>query len=164
MHNEPTMKSIEWKCTPLIQLNTLQLFDLIKLRIDIFVVEQTCAYPELDEKDRHPDTLHMMGFIHDELICCARLLAPSVSYTESSIGRFAVKKSHRHQGIGSKLMLQCLSQSHDVWPGHDIRISAQQYLQPFYSCFGYKQTSDMYLEDGIPHIEMLRKSSALPTS
>ena len=153
------MKPIEWKCKPFAQLDTNQLYDLIKLRIDVFVVEQTCPYPELDENDRQAETLHIMGFTSDELICCARILAPGVRFKEPSIGRFAVAESSRHQGIGSALMLQCLLQMQNHWPEHDIRISAQRYLQKFYSSFGFQQTSDIYLEDGIPHIEMLKKSA-----
>lgn len=152
------MNVIKWECKSFTELNTQQLFDLIKLRIDIFIVEQTCAYSELDEKDYDKNTLHLMGFDEDKLICCARLLAPGISYPDTSIGRFAVAKSYRQQGIGSALMDQCLEQISNVWPEHNIRISAQQYLNSFYSSFGFNQTSDMYLEDGIPHIEMLKNT------
>jgi len=152
------MNSIKWKCKSFAELNTQQLFDLIKLRIDIFIVEQTCAYSELDEKDRDKNTLHLMGSDEDKLICCARLLAPGTSYPDTSIGRFAVAESYRQQGIGDALMSQCLQQISHAWPEHNIRISAQQYLSAFYSGFGFTQTSDMYLEDGIPHIEMLKNA------
>lgn len=151
------MKPLEWKCKLFSQLSTDELYELIKLRIDIFVVEQTCPYSELDEKDRDNQTLHIMGLHENILICCARLLAPKVSYTETSLGRFAVVESYRGQKIGSELMAECLKQIHHHWPNTDIRISAQQHLSHFYSSFGFKQTSDMYLEDNIPHIEMLKK-------
>jgi len=150
------MKSIKWKCKLFSQLNTDEFYELIKLRIDIFVVEQTCPYHELDEKDRHNQTLHIMGFNNDNLICCARLLAPSVSYAEVSLGRFAVVESYRRQKVGSELMTQCLIQAENHWPNNNIRISAQHHLSLFYEDFGFNQTSDMYLEDNIPHIEMLR--------
>ena len=157
-HNETTMKSIQWKCSLFSQLDTEQLFDLIKLRIDIFVVEQNCPYPELDEKDRHHQTLHMLGFNNEQLICCSRLLAPGVSYPDVSIGRFAVAEPYRNQGIGTELMSQCLFHIQHHWPEHNIRVSAQQYLCQFYTSFGFTQTSDMYLEDDIPHIEMLKQA------
>ena len=152
------MKSIEWKCAQFSQLNIDELYELTKLRIDIFVVEQNCPYSELDEKDRHPGTLHFMGLVDETLICYARLLAPDTSYPEASIGRFAVISSQRKQGIGRKLMQQCLTTISHHWPEQDIRISAQQHLKKFYASFDFTQTSEMYLEDGIPHIEMLKST------
>jgi len=150
------MKSIEWKCKSFSQLSTDELFDLTKLRIDIFVVEQNCPYPELDDKDRHHQTRHIMGFSENTIIGCARLLAPGVSYPDTSLGRFAVAESFRRQSIGSTLMQQCFSNILTMWPDHNIRISAQQHLEKFYMSFGFVRTTDMYLEDGIPHIEMLK--------
>lgn len=151
------MKSIEWKCRLFSHLDKQHLFELIKLRIEIFVVEQQCPYPELDAKDHHLQTLHLMGFSENKLISYARLIAPGVSYPQdTSIGRFAVHAGYRQQGIGHILMQQCFDQIHTMWPNENIRISAQQYLQNFYVSFGFVQTSDMYLEDGIPHIEMFK--------
>lgn len=150
------MKSIEWKCKSFSQLNTDELFDLVKLRIDIFVVEQNCPYSELDDKDRHNQTRHIIGFSENTIIGCARLLAPGVSYPDTSLGRFAVAESFRRQGIGSTLMQQCFLNILSIWPNHNIRISAQQHLEKFYMSFGFVRTTDMYLEDGIPHIEMLK--------
>ena len=150
------MNVIEWECKRFAELSTPQLFELIKLRIDIFVVEQQCPYQELDDKDRHEHTRHLMGIYNNQLICCARLLAPGVSYAEVSIGRFAVALPHRRNGIGSTLMQQCISHIEDIWPHHNIRMSAQHYLGEFYTRLGFNQTSDVYLEDNIPHIEMLK--------
>ncbi len=150
------MKSIQWKCKSFSQLDNHQLYDLIRLRIDIFVVEQNCPYAELDDKDRDQQTLHIMGYDDDTLISYARLLAPGISYTDASIGRFAVHINYRRQGIGHTLMQQCLNHIAHTWPDANIRVSAQQYLNQFYAEFGFIQTSEMYLEDNIPHIEMLK--------
>ncbi len=153
------MKYLEWKCKQFSQLSNDQLYDLMKLRVDIFVVEQQCPYPELDEKDRHIDTRHLIAYQNSSLIAYARLLAPGISYPDCSIGRFAVDASQRHHGIGSSLMEKCIEHIAILWPEHSIRVSAQQYLKEFYGKFGFSKTSDSYLEDGIPHIEMLKKNS-----
>ena len=155
MLTEANMNTMEWECKLFNELSNHELFNLFKLRIDVFVVEQNCAYPELDTNDCHGYTRHLMGFENNELICCARLLAPGVNYHEASLGRFAVSQHYRHKGIGTELMHQCLHQLLSIWPKSAIRISAQQYLASFYTNFGFQQTSEVYLEDGIPHIEML---------
>ena len=147
---------MKWQSIKFHQLTTDQLYEILKLRVDIFVVEQTCPYPELDEKDRHEETIHLLGSDDDNLIAYARLLAPGVSYTDASIGRFAVKESRRHQRLGSQLLDECLQEIKQLWPGSAIRISAQAHLQEFYEKFNFEITSDIYLEDDIPHIEMLK--------
>ena len=152
------MKYLVWKCKQFSQLSNDQLYDLLKLRIDIFVVEQQCPYPELDEKDRHIDTRHIIAYQDSTPIAYARLLAPGISYSDCSIGRFAVDASLRHHGIGSNLMEKCIEQIAILWPEHSIRVSAQEYLKEFYENFGFSKTSDSYLEDGIPHIEMLKNN------
>ena len=154
--SEPNMNSIEWECKRFSELSTNELFDLVKLRIEIFVVEQQCPYSELDDKDRHQHTRHLMGFNNSQLVCCARLLAPGISYAEVSIGRLAVAKPHRRNGLGSALMHQCINHIYNIWPHSDIRMSAQQYLSEFYTHLGFNQTSEVYLEDNIPHIQMLK--------
>ena len=150
------MKQLEWKCKRFEQLDNNQLYDLIKFRVNIFVVEQNCPYPELDEKDRVTDAHHLIAYHNSNIVAYARLLPPGVSYPESSVGRFAVDASLRLQGIGSILMNQCLEQIAILWPEHDIKVSAQAHLKKFYQGFNFSQTSESYLEDGIPHIEMLK--------
>ncbi len=145
-----------WNTTKFSQLTTEQLYEIMKFRVDIFVVEQKCAYPELDDKDQHEDTLHILGIDEDKLVAYARLLPPNVSYPDASIGRFAVDSSMRHQGIGSQLLEQCIKLITEQWPTKNIRISAQAHLHIFYESVQFEKVSDSYLEDGIPHIEMLR--------
>ena len=154
------MLDLQWKCSLFHQLDTQQLYELMKLRVDIFVVEQHCAYPELDNKDIHPDTRHLLAYASEAtLIAYARLLPPTLSYPEASIGRFAVHDSARRQGIGTELLTHSIKEVNHLWPNSDIRISAQDYLQDFYSNAGFNKVSDVYLEDGIPHIEMLKVSA-----
>ena len=150
------MLDLHWKCFQFKQLHNHQLYELIKFRIGIFVVEQQCPYPELDDKDNHSDTRHLLAYSNSSLIAYARLLPPGLSYPEASIGRFAVIDTARRQGIGTDLLNNCINEINRIWPNSNIRISAQDYLQCFYESAGFKKVSDVYLEDDIPHIEMLK--------
>jgi ElaA protein len=151
------MKNHQWKCKRFQQLNNHQLYDILKLRVDIFVVEQKCPYPELDDKDRHIETRHLTAYDDSGLIAYARLLPPGLSYPDASVGRFAVEPSARNQGTGSLLMEKSLEEVDKIWPDSAIRISAQAHLREFYEKFSFIKVSDRYLEDGIPHIEMLKQ-------
>ncbi len=140
------------------QLSALALFDILKLRVDVFVVEQQCAYPELDEYDRHSETRHLSGRNDvGELIAYVRLLPPGLRYPEANLGRFVVRADSRKQGIAHQLMEKSLQEISSFWPKNSIRISAQEYLQRFYSQYGFIRVSDMYLEDGISHVEMVKE-------
>jgi ElaA protein len=151
------MKNLEWKCNQFYQLDIHQLYGLLKLRVDVFVVEQKCPYPELDDKDKHVETRHLAGCDDSgNLITYARLLPPGLSYPDVSIGRFAVGASVRNQGIGTLLMERSLEEIDKIWPDCTIRISAQEHLSEFYNKFGFIEVSDSYLEDDIPHVEMLK--------
>ena len=145
---------LSWKLLSFNQLSTHQLYQLIKLRIDVFVVEQTCPYPELDDKDTLDGVYQLIGFMDDEIVACARLMAPGVSYDNVSIGRVATKLSCRGQGLGHKLVAEALSQCQGLWPDYSIDIGAQEHLSRFYAEYGFQPISDMYLEDDIPHIDM----------
>ncbi len=150
---------VTWKALKFEELTNNQLFELLKLRVDVFVVEQCCAYSELDEKDRHPDTRHLMGFKGNDIVACARLLGKGVSYPSVSIGRVATSQVFRGKGAGKALMAEAIRWCEMLWPDCDIEIGAQEYLTPFYESFGFKPTSTMYLEDDIPHIDMKRTAS-----
>jgi ElaA protein len=151
---------VSWQLLTFNELTNNQLFDLLKLRVDVFVVEQNCAYPELDEKDRHPQTRHLMGFQDNRLVACARLLSEGVSYPSVSIGRVATSEVFRGKGAGKALMREAINHCEALWPGCDIEIGAQEYLKRFYESFGFEATSTMYLEDDIPHIDMKRAGMA----
>ncbi|MDN3608908.1 GNAT family N-acetyltransferase [Vibrio ostreicida] len=148
---------LSWQLLPFKDLSPTQLYQLLKLRVDVFVVEQSCPYPELDDKDPLPEVYHLLGYKDNELIACARLLPPGVSYPSASIGRVATKQEHRGDGLGHQLLTQALTRCEQLWPDIDIEIGAQQHLAAFYQHHGFQPTSAMYLEDNIPHIDMILK-------
>ncbi len=149
---------LDWQVKRFDQLSTDELYDILKLRIDVFVVEQTCYYSDLDELDRHPQTRHLFNYQQGQLTSYCRILAPSVVYeNESAIGRVIVAPEFRGKQYGLILMQQALAQIDGIWSNVPCHISAQQHLAKFYQSLGFEQISDMYLEDGIPHISMRRK-------
>jgi len=153
------MPNIQWEVKTFSQLTVHQLFGFLRLRVDVFVVEQKCTYPELDDYDRHDETRHLSGREEGgQLIAYARLLPPGLRYSEVNLGRFVVKADSRKQGIGHQLLQIALQEISRCWPQTPTRISAQDYLQAFYEKHGFTRVSDVYLEDGIPHIEMLKES------
>lgn len=145
---------INWQLKPFSKLTTTELYQLLKLRVDVFVVEQTCPYPELDDKDHQVGVHHLLGYQGKELVGCARLLPKGVSYPSVSIGRVATAGQHRGNGLGHKLLEQALIGCESLWPGESVEIGAQEHLATFYQQHGFVQTSSMYLEDDIPHIDM----------
>jgi ElaA protein len=153
------MLNPQWTFRAFQKLSVDQLFEILQLRVDVFVVEQQCAYRELDEYDRHSGTRHLSG--HDalgQLVAYARLLPPGLRYPEVNLGRFVVRADSRKQGIGHQLLQTALQKISGCWPQTPIRVSAQDYLQAFYAQYGFIRVSDMYLEDGIPHVEMVKES------
>jgi ElaA protein len=147
---------IEWKTLRFDQLTTTQLYQLLSLRVAVFVVEQTCYYQELDGKDLAPKTQHVMGYLNDNIVAYTRILAPGVSYPDyTSIGRVIVDKSCRGMNVGNQLMERSMVLSRELWPESAVKISAQEPLEKFYNQFGFEKASAMYLEDDIPHISMI---------
>lgn len=152
------MLNIKWDVKLFNELSGRLLFDVLQLRVDVFVVEQQCAYHELDEYDRHAEARHLFGQdFSNQLIAYARILPPGLRYPEVGLGRFVVKKKVRGQGVGHQLLRVALEKIQSSWPDCAIKISAQDYLQKFYEQYGFVRVSDRYLEDGIPHVEMIRK-------
>ncbi|WP_461538832.1 GNAT family N-acetyltransferase [Spongorhabdus nitratireducens] len=150
---------LEWFCLPFAQLTTGQLYDLLKLRVDVFVVEQECPYPELDNHDRQADVHHLLGYHEGQLVACARLLPAGVTYPSVSLGRIAIDRTFRGNGSGHLLVAEALEQADRLWPNENIKIGAQSYLTRFYRQFGFVQVSEEYLEDNIPHIDMVLDKS-----
>lgn len=145
---------ITWHSIPFSELSTQQLYQLLKLRVDVFVVEQNCPYPELDGKDTLAGVEHLLGYADAELVACARLLPPGTSYDNMSIGRVATKQSARGDGLGHQLIKEALTRCEALWPNKTIDIGAQQHLENFYASHGFETISEMYLEDDIPHVDM----------
>jgi len=140
------------------QLSTAQLHDIYQLRMAVFVVEQTCYYQDVDGLDKEPQTRHLMFWQEHDLAAYARILAPGTSYSGyASIGRIANAQAFRGQGLGHTLVAEAVKACQSFWPDADIKISAQAHLQDFYGQHGFNTVSDEYLEDGIPHVAMVRE-------
>lgn len=136
-------------------LSVKEFHDLLQLRINVFVVEQNCPYSELDDKD--PLSFHVIG--RDEngtLIATARILPAGISYPEVSIGRVASNPDYRGKGVGHPLMTAVLNFIGREFGEIPVRISAQAYLLAYYEKHGFVSTGKEYLEDDIPHVEMIR--------
>ncbi len=146
---------MHWLSLTFNELSNTQLYQLLKLRVDVFVVEQNCPYPDLDDKDHQAGVYHLLGYQDDQLVACARLLAPDISYPQVSIGRIATAPPFRKHGLGKQLLTTAIQQCEQYWPQKDIQIGAQVYLLNFYQSFGFKRHSQNYLEDGIEHLDML---------
>lgn len=146
--------TIGWSLKKFDDLTPLELYKIIKLRNEVFVVEQNCPYQDADNKDLW--SYHLMGWDNDKLLAYTRLLPPGLSYTEPSIGRVVNSPSVRGSGIGRELMLKSIEQVNKIFGEGPIKIGAQLYLSKFYMSLGFQQTSDVYLEDNIEHIEMVR--------
>lgn len=151
---------LEWSFKTFKTLGLDELYDLLQLRVAVFVVEQNCPYHEIDGKDRHPETLHLLvkNSTNQEITGYLRILSPGASRAEAGFGRVAVEKQSRGTGLGREMIERALAKIQETWPGTDIRIAAQTYLQPFYAGFGFMPASQEYDEDGIPHIDMLRSA------
>ena len=151
------MAKITWQTKAFKDLSVDEYFEIIFLRTEIFVVEQDCPYQEVDEKDRQ--SFHLFGRAENgEVIAVTRVLPQGISYDEVSIGRVALKKTFRGQGIADTLMIESFNFIKKEFGAVPIRISAQEYLLNYYNKHGFKQVGEMYLEDDIPHIEMLAQS------
>lgn len=143
---------------PFSELTNIELYHILKLRSDVFVVEQDCPYPELDGKDLN--AIHVTGMVKGDIVAVARVLPPGVSYTEWSFGRIATHKKFRGRGLGRQLIASMMLYMTEKFPNQNVRISAQEHLKEFYNEFGFKSTGKKYLEDGIPHIEMLYEAKS----
>lgn len=147
--------SVQWQCLHFENMSNIQVYQVLQLRSAVFVLEQTCAFLDPDDKDSN--CYHVMGFINKQLVATSRLLPPNLAYPQMSIGRVATHIDYRRTGIGKKLMQHSIDYCERLFAKGDIKIGAQLYLRTFYETFGFVKTSEVYLEDGIEHIEMLRR-------
>ena len=146
--------NITWQCLAFSELTAAQLYAILKVRSEVFVVEQNCAYQDMDGADPH--CMHLIAWTDDgQVAAYLRLVPPGLKFIEASIGRVITSQIVRGQGIGKQLIVKGLAQMQSSYPDQAIRIGAQQYLEKFYQSFGFITCSDMYLEDDIPHVEML---------
>jgi ElaA protein len=147
--------TIEWKIKPFEALTVNELYDILQLRSKIFVVEQNCVYLDLDGKDKV--ALHLFGTFDGNIVAHARLFKSGISFENASIGRVTVDSDYRDRKWGHDLMKEAIEGILKHFGESQITIGAQLYLKKFYESHGFVQTSEMYLEDDIPHIEMIRE-------
>ncbi len=150
--------TIDWQFSRFADLTPFDLYDVLAARQNVFILEQTCLYPDIDGYDL--EAHHLLGWRDvdgkRQLAAYLRVLAPGAKYDEMSIGRVITTPAARGSGAGRALLDQGIAHAEALHPGHRIRIGAQQYLERFYASFGFETVSAPYDEDGIMHIDMLR--------
>ena len=143
-----------WQLKPFDALTPYELYAILQLRNEVFVVEQNCVFQDADNNDQ--PSYHFCGWFNDQLVAYTRLVPAGVVYDMPSIGRVVTSPSVRRTGIGKTLMQLSIEHIYRLFGPTAIKIGAQWYLKAFYESFGFQQTSDIYLEDGIEHIYMLK--------
>lgn len=150
-----TQPSYTIHCKPFADLTPYELYAILRMRNEVFVVEQKCVYQDADGKDPHCH--HLTVWENDTLVAYSRLLPKGLSYEQMSIGRVISSPAYRNTGAGKLLIGLSITYCHQLFGDGPIRIGAQLYLKKFYESFGFMQSSEEYLEDDIPHIEMIRE-------
>lgn len=152
MYTKPTA-TFTWSVKSFSELTALELHDLLKVRVDVFVVEQECPYEEIDGND--PESWHVIGKNENgRVVATSRISGPGIVYPECSIGRVAVDLAHRKKQLGQMAMNLSIDFVKNKTENKTIKVAAQEYLEKFYGSFGFEKISDSYLWDGIPHIDM----------
>jgi len=149
--------NITWYHKHFEELNTTELYQILKLRNEVFIVEQNCPFQDLDDKDLK--CYHFIGFDIDsqKVSAYTRIVPAEISFEEASIGRVVTSALARNEGIGKQLMSKSIELLEELYGSVSIKIGAQLYLKKFYESFGFQQIENVYLEDGIEHILMIRK-------
>jgi ElaA protein len=151
-----TEANIMWQVKHFAELTVDELYDLLRLRSEVFVVEQNCVFLDMDDKDQYCH--HVLGWWGYDLVAYTRLVPKGVSYPEyDSIGRVVTSAMVRGEGVGKLLMEESIRQLQNLWGNVPIKIGAQLYLKKFYESLGFEQCGPVYDEDGIDHIPMVRK-------
>jgi ElaA protein len=146
---------INWSFKKFDNLTPNELYSVLQLRNEVFVVEQNCVFQDADNKDQ--DSHHLMGWDNEMLVAYSRIVPLGIAYDSfPSIGRVVTSPKLRRAGIGKILMKESIEQLQKLFGASSIKLGAQLYLKGFYESFGFEQSSDVYMEDGIPHIEMIR--------
>ena len=145
---------MQWLVKSYDELSVVEFHKILKARIDVFVVEQQCPYPELDNTDDR--ALHIWLEDNAVIVAYCRIFPSGVKYPEASIGRVLTTKKYRNKGWSRKLLLKALDEIKMKFNTEEVRISAQDYLIGFYQSLGFQDTQEKYLEDGIPHTEMIK--------
>ncbi len=145
---------IEWILKSFNELTAGELYAALQLRNEVFVVEQACVFQDADDKDQ--ESYHLLGYTDNKLVAYTRLVPPNVIYKEPSIGRVVTSPSVRGTGAGRELVQKSINSSFHLFGIVSIKIGAQLYLKKFYESFGFIEVGESYVEDGIPHIYMLK--------
>lgn len=143
-----------WSIKPFQELSTTELYSYLQLRVNVFIVEQSCPYAELDGYDQK--SYHMAYTDDQGLRAYARILPAGVKYNRISIGRVLVEQKSRGRGLAKQLMQQAIYFCQEKWPKADLQLQAQAHLKDFYGSFGFEVISNEYDEDGIPHVDMVK--------
>jgi ElaA protein len=145
---------LRWQCCALDELPARHIHAVFAARAAVFVVEQQCFYQDPDRFDL--DAQHLIVWSGSEIAAYLRVLAPGTTYVEPSLGRILTTKAFRGSGLGRELIRRGLSEIEHRYPARAVRIGAQAHLEKLYASFGFEVASAPYIEDGIPHIEMVR--------
>ncbi|MFU0913273.1 GNAT family N-acetyltransferase [Kluyvera intermedia] len=148
---------IRWQDLHHSELTVPELYALLKLRSEVFVVEQTCIYLDIDGDDLVGENRHLLGWKGDELVAYARILVSDETVEPVTIGRVIVSPAVRGERLGYQLMERALDSCQQRWPDRAVYLGAQAHLRDFYAHFGFITVTDVYDEDGIPHIGMARE-------
>ena len=148
---------IDWQDLHNSELNVSQLYALLQLRCAVFIVEQNCPYQDIDGDDLVGENRHILGWQNGELVAYARILKSDDDLEPVVVGRVIVSKAWRGEKVGQQLMNKTLESCARYWPGKPIYLGAQAHLQNFYHSFGFTPVTEIYEEDGIPHIGMARE-------
>lgn len=144
---------MQWHLKSFEQLSADEIYRILQERVGVFMLEQNCLYPEIDGKD--PQCMHLFAEKDGQIAAYARLLPPGVAYTQASIGRVLVHEAFRGQGLAQELLTRAIAFLTEESGEKEIKIQAQHYLEKFYGSFGFSPISEVYPEDGIPHVDML---------
>jgi ElaA protein len=148
---------MEWRLKRFDELTTAELYAILQIRSEVFIVEQNCVYLDPDGKDQ--SAWHLIGIEEGKLTAYTRILAPGVVYADPAIGRVVTSPSKRRSGLGRELMKRSIEHCKNLFGNTSITLSAQVYLKNFYESLGFRVNGDEYLDDGILHIKMTRKAS-----
>ena len=146
--------TVTWRFVPFDALTTTELYEVLQLRTEVFVMEQDCIYQDMDGSDHQ--AVHVLGASDGQLVAYARCFPAGVKFAEASIGRVITRQVLRGSGMGHELMRQAIACVFGQWGAQPIRIGAQARLEKFYLQHGFVKAGLPYIEDGIPHLEMLR--------
>ncbi|MDE2428643.1 MAG: GNAT family N-acetyltransferase [Burkholderiales bacterium] len=148
-----SLLQLQWQCSAFADLTTTQLHAIYAARSSVFVVEQHCVYQDIDGND--PACHHLIAWNGNEVAAYLRIVPPGLTFPEPALGRVLSTSDWRGNGTGKQLIANGIKALRAIYPGQPVRIGAQAYLEKFYGSFGFVTVSDVYLEDDIPHIEML---------